>query len=841
MASPSALLLALALLLDPLSGPATDLSRGAISSAAADPSPRGARRAAAASLPESIVLALREGRALDASLALSHRLEERYRRWGPRDPRTLDAMIELGLLAEEADHQAEAEVLLSTALDLARAGSDTRRQQVRALALLARLWRGQSPDYARRAHAAQEEGRRLVESLDDADELRADLWHSRSNQARSEGDLLAAESALERAVELRRSARGGPSVREADHRLWLGFVRLLAGRDDSAAECFRASLAILDTLGLTTHPLRSTALNFLSERARAEGKLERAEALAREAVAQADRTRGQQLPGMRHWGQAARLTLADLLLLRGHEEAAVARVLGVLGPRTADSIRWRRGEHDGESAREDSLRHRLARLEGVRAARGRSVDLEERAERLLDIVRTRAALRALRGGEGSAPSRAYESRIPSAPKHAAYVGWFSTFWRLDAKGDPPRIWGYVVGDRGQTHVERLGDRDRKVGEMVSDLRRLRRALSESSRWPGWVREDPELEALSARVHADFFAPLERHLRGVHQLLALPTPGILGLPLESLYDGSGSHVGETYRISHLASPALDFERGEPSRFEGVPPKSWPVLAVGGAIFSDRDPSGPPLAPPLLDRKTEELLKHGAGSALEEAQLRSVLEGGSEALPSLPPLPFSAAEASVVSSIFDGGRRLVGARANEAALSDLAEQGALGELAVLHVASHALLDRKFPRRSSLVLSHPNWERATSHRSPSDGRITTDDIELSWDLPAELLTLSACQTGSELWNLDGASSFVTAALAARTRSVLASRWKVNDLATYLFMEHFYGLLAGLDGEEPLPKAEALRRTRVWMREQRDEQGRRLFGHPVYWSSFVLFGDPD
>ena len=146
---------------------------------------------------------LRHGRALEATLRLSERLRQRYTDRGADDPTTLDTMIDLALLAEEADQQSEAQVLLSTALDLARARpQDTAPQQVRALAVLARLWRGQSRAYAERARAAYAEGLEKVAGLDGADALRADLWHARSNQARAEGDLAGAEAALDEAIAL---------------------------------------------------------------------------------------------------------------------------------------------------------------------------------------------------------------------------------------------------------------------------------------------------------------------------------------------------------------------------------------------------------------------------------------------------------------------------------------------------------------------------------------------------------------------------------------------------------------------------------------------------------------
>ena len=41
-------------------------------------------------------------------------------------------------------------------------------------------------------------------------------------------------------------------------------------------------------------------------------------------------------------------------------------------------------------------------------------------------------------------------------------------------------------------------------------------------------------------------------------------------------------------------------------------------------------------------------------------------------------------------------------------------------------------------------------------------------------------------------------------------------------------------------LGKSEALGEAKRWLRTYTDEEGRRPFQHPTYWSGFILIGDP-
>jgi CHAT domain-containing protein len=159
--------------------------------------------------------------------------------------------------------------------------------------------------------------------------------------------------------------------------------------------------------------------------------------------------------------------------------------------------------------------------------------------------------------------------------------------------------------------------------------------------------------------------------------------------------------------------------------------------------------------------------------------------------------------------------------------------------------------------------------------DGRLTVGTILRTWRLDADLVVLSACETGQgKNATGEGLLGFTHALLAKGARSVVLSRWKVNDTATALLMVRFYeNLLGRRQGVKPMGRAQSLAEAKQWLRtlprKQAGEQAARLggrvlrgtegdarplvkktatklpqgdrpFADPYYWAAFVLIGDP-
>jgi CHAT domain-containing protein/tetratricopeptide (TPR) repeat protein len=140
----------------------------------------------------------------------------------------------------------------------------------------------------------------------------------------------------------------------------------------------------------------------------------------------------------------------------------------------------------------------------------------------------------------------------------------------------------------------------------------------------------------------------------------------------------------------------------------------------------------------------------------------------------------------------------------------------EFGIIHLASHGEFDPINPLFSSVRLA----------RDPAnDGRLEAEEI-FGLDLKADLVVLSACQTGlGDLQRGDDVVGMNRAFLFAGTHALLSSLWRVSDVATAIEMKQFYRDYGKLN------KAEALRKAMLHVK------GR--YPHPGYWGAFVLTGD--
>jgi CHAT domain-containing protein len=112
---------------------------------------------------------------------------------------------------------------------------------------------------------------------------------------------------------------------------------------------------------------------------------------------------------------------------------------------------------------------------------------------------------------------------------------------------------------------------------------------------------------------------------------------------------------------------------------------------------------------------------------------------------------------------------------------------------------------------------------------GLLTANEI-YNLKLPAELVVLSACQTGlGKEFRGEGLVGLTRGFMYAGAARVVVSLWSVNDKATSELMQRFYrGVLK--EGQRP---AAALRSAQIEMWKQSQFQA------PYYWAAFVLQGE--
>jgi len=166
-----------------------------------------------------------------------------------------------------------------------------------------------------------------------------------------------------------------------------------------------------------------------------------------------------------------------------------------------------------------------------------------------------------------------------------------------------------------------------------------------------------------------------------------------------------------------------------------------------------------------------------------------------------------------------------------------RGALGEAAVLHFATHAVVRNEQGLTSYLALAPSRTpDRLTAD---DDARLTADEL-YGLRLDADLVVLSGCGTALGPVSGEGVIGFTRAFLAAGAASVVATMWDVADRTTFEAMRTFYERrLAGTGKSRALRQAQltmlaSLRAGRVVV------NGHTLPEHPRLWAAYVLVGEP-
>jgi len=145
--------------------------------------------------------------------------------------------------------------------------------------------------------------------------------------------------------------------------------------------------------------------------------------------------------------------------------------------------------------------------------------------------------------------------------------------------------------------------------------------------------------------------------------------------------------------------------------------------------------------------------------------------------------------------------------------------LSQYNVIHLALHGYVDPEIPDRSALVFAPENPPR-------NDGLLQVREIR-NLRLNADLVTLSACDTGVGPVGEEGAENIVNAFFEAGAQSVVSTLWELEDHSTAQLMTSFYEHLGRREG-----KAEALRQAQLVML--------KAGSPPYFWAGFQLDGEP-
>ncbi|MEP0838266.1 CHAT domain-containing tetratricopeptide repeat protein [Trichocoleus sp. AS-A1] len=182
--------------------------------------------------------------------------------------------------------------------------------------------------------------------------------------------------------------------------------------------------------------------------------------------------------------------------------------------------------------------------------------------------------------------------------------------------------------------------------------------------------------------------------------------------------------------------------------------------------------------------------------------------------LPNLPWAEQEAKDIAKLLKT-QAITGSQATKVAIAQ-----ALPKARIIHLATHGLLDDYRGLGSAIALAPSNQ---------NDGLLTAEEI-LNLKLNAELVVLSACDTGRGRITGDGVIGLSRSLISAGVPSVVVSLWQVPDNSTAFLMTEFYKNL-----QQKADKATALRNAMLTTMKQQQ------YSDPVQWAAFTLIGEAE
>jgi CHAT domain-containing protein/Tfp pilus assembly protein PilF len=335
--------------------------------------------------------------------------------------------------------------------------------------------------------------------------------------------------------------------------------------------------------------------------------------------------------------------------------------------------------------------------------------------------------------------------------------------------------------------------------------------------PGVAGEDRELQEVAVTMSRMLLGPAAAEI-GKNRLVIVPDGVLHYVPFAALPDPNS---GE--RRPLIASHEI------------VTLPSASTMAVLRREMAGREPLGNTIAviaDPVFDShdlRVKESVSSTQSQDYSEARglltivEKAAIEAGllSEGM-SIPRLPGTRREAQRILSFAPEARQMKAL--DFAANRKLATGELLSHYRFVHFATHGFLNAAHPEFSGIILSMVDGQG-----NPQNGFLLAPEV-YNMKLPADMVVLSACQTGlGKQVKGEGLVGLTRGLMYAGAARVVVSLWNVDDEATSEMMGRFYeGIL-----KKGMRPAAALKSAQETMWKQKKWRA------PYYWAAFILQGE--
>ena len=302
-------------------------------------------------------------------------------------------------------------------------------------------------------------------------------------------------------------------------------------------------------------------------------------------------------------------------------------------------------------------------------------------------------------------------------------------------------------------------------------------------------------AIGSAFYLALLKPFEKQLVNKKKLIIIPDGQLSFVPFEILTDDNGRHLTEQYTISY--QPSIKVAELLAARQLTYTGKK--VVLLGNPVYNE-----------LSDAD----LQLGARPAYRSAEAYNWSF-----------LPATKTEIDSIRKFYKQAIVLSDVDCTEEKLKSLFTNTP-EKYALVHFATHGHVIDDNPGLSSVVLNQLSGVRK------EDGYLTAKEIE-KMKIPAQLVVLSACQTGKGmLMQGEGVQGLSSSFLVAGANSLIVSLWSVADKSTSLFMQEVYKLV----NKDGLTFKAAIRQVKQYFLEGKFGEEYRK---PYYWAPFIYIGN--
>jgi CHAT domain-containing protein len=343
-----------------------------------------------------------------------------------------------------------------------------------------------------------------------------------------------------------------------------------------------------------------------------------------------------------------------------------------------------------------------------------------------------------------------------------------------------------------------------------------------------LQAEAKYPSLAAHLSQVILAPASGQL-GTKRLLIIADGALLQMPFAALADPAASSP-KPLLINHeiVSLPSASVFAIQRRELANRKPATRRLALFADPVF-EQDDERVKATVSMVNRqdasvKPEMVSSQPARLESERSDFeRAVREGGiRDQRSKIERLPFSREEANAILGLVrqQDALKALDFEANK----KTATGEEMNQYRIVHFATHALLNNGHPELSGIVLSLVDRQ---GHRI--DGFLRLNEI-YNLNLPADLVVLSACQTGlGRQIKGEGLIGLTRGFLYAGAERVVASLWSVDDEATAELMRRFYSKFL----RDDQPVSAALRQAQMEMSAQ------KRWSNAYYWAAFEMQGE--